>query len=184
MAVFAFSAIAQETLQVDITKLSQQELQLYQKLKQEQQKFDINTITPENVDRYAQMGKGLGIAINEGLSAVTTNVEQFAQTGAGKWLMILITWKVMGDDAIGLTRTLVQWMVGGFLLLVGVPFWIWAFRRNCVLSPVVSVEKSGWFGKKIVYTDRRGPIHENMAILYGICFIVYLGCVTAITFAH
>ena len=182
----AGTAIAQETLQVDITKLNQQELQVYQKLKQQQQEdqMSLSNLSPEKVDRYAQMGKGVGIAINEGLGAVTKNVEQFSQTSAGKWLMVLITWKVMGQDAIGLTRSVIQWLIGGILLLVGIPFWIWIIKRNCVNRPIASIEKAWGFTKKVVYEERSSPIHEDMTLAYGACFLVYLGCVAAITFLH
>lgn len=185
--MLASTAIAQQqdTLQVDITKMSQQELLVYQQLKQKeaQSAMSLENLTPENVNKYAQMGKGMGIAINEGLGAVTTNVEQFSQTSAGKWLMLLITWKVMGTDAIGLTRTVVQWMVGGLLLIVGIPFWIWIVRRNCVLPPIKSIEKTGFWGKKVTYSDRP-PVHEDSTVFYGLGFLVYLAVTAGITFVH
>jgi len=184
-AVFAFTAVAQENLQVDVTKLTSQQLQVYQELKQQQAKnaMSLDNLSPEKIDRYAQMGKGLGVAINEGLGAVTKNVEQFSQTSAGKWLMVLITWKVMGADAIGLTRTIVQWIFGGGLLVVGVPFWIWLVRRNCVNAPIAVIERTGFWAKKIVFKDRP-PIHEEWTIAYGACFLIYLASCAAITFAH
>lgn len=187
--VLTLTAFAQnETVQVDITKLSQQELQLYQQLKQKQASaaatLDLESLTPEKVDKYAQMGKGLGIAINEGLGAVTKNVEEFSQTSAGKWLMVLITWKVMGVDAIGLARTTLQWAVGLGLFIVGIPFWIWLIRRNCVLRPVASVEKLGFWTKKITYDVNRYPLHNEYILAYGACFAVYLGLTVAIMFTH
>lgn len=187
--VFAFSALAQQpdTVQVDVTKLTGQQLQVYQELKAMQARQAASTslenLTPEKVDKYAQMGKGLGIAINEGLGAVTKNVEGFAQTSAGKWLMILITWKVMGADAIGLARTAVQWIVGGTLLFVGIPFWIWLVRRNCVVPPIAVIEKPTFWTKKKVYQNRL-PIHEEYTWGYGLCFLIYLGAIAMITFMH
>lgn len=176
-----------DNVQVDITKLSQEQLRVWQELKKQQaesnSRVTLDTLTPDKVDRYAQMGKGLGIAINEGLGAVTKNVEQFSQTSAGKWLMVLITWKVMGDDAVGLVRSSIQWCTGGLLLLVGIPFWIWIVKRNCVNRPIAAVEKIGVWTKKIVYTDRN-PIHEDMTVVYGLCFLVYLAAVALITFIH
>lgn len=175
-----------DTLQVDVTKLTSDQLRVYQQLKsmQNQNNMSLDTITPEKVDRYAQMGKGLGIAINEGLGAVTKNVEQFSQTSAGKWLMVLITWKVMGQDAIGLTRTLIQWLVGGFLLVVGIPFWVWLIKRNCVNRPIQSIEKLGFWKKKIVYDANRCPVHDDYIAGYLAGLTIYLGIVAAITFIH
>src|ERR1035441_910489 len=90
MATPSFADTA-DTLQVDITKLDQTQLRAYQEMKAMQAKsiLSMENLTPENVNKYAQMGKGLGVAINEGLKAVTTNVEQFSQTSAGKWIMVL-----------------------------------------------------------------------------------------------
>jgi hypothetical protein len=191
--VFIFTLVAgafaaAENVSVDITKLDANQLKVYQEFKQLQAKTAASTalenLTPEKVDRYAQMGKGLGVAINEGLSAVTKNVETFSQTSAGKWLMVLITWKVMGEDAIGLARTAVQWAVGGTLMLVGVPFWIWLVRRNCVQRPIATVERTGFFKRKVTYQDRSEPIHSEWIIAYGACFLIYMGMCALITFIH
>ena len=177
-----------DSVDVDITRLTSTQLQVYQEMKAMQARTasatDLANFTPDKLDKYAQMGKGLGIAINEGLGAVTKNVEQFAQTSAGKWIMVLVTWKVMGEDAINLTRTAVQYLTGGMLLLVGVPFWIWLVRRNCVQRPIVSAEKLGFWTKKITYSDRSEPLHADYIIGYGMVFILYLGAVAAITFIH
>ena len=186
MLALATPAFA-DTVEVDITKLDATQLRAYQEMKALAAKSAASTaldnLTPEKVDKYAQMGKGLGIAINEGLGAVTKNVEQFAQTSAGKWIMVLVTWKVMGEDAVNLTRTAVQYLVGGTLFFVGIPFWIWLIRRNCVQRPIATVEKTGFWTKKIVYkTDE--PLHADYIVAYGACFLVYLGATAAITFLH
>jgi hypothetical protein len=174
-----------DTLQVDVTKLDQQQLKVYQEMKamQARSSLSMENLTPDKIDRYSQMGKGLGMAINEGLKAVTTNVEQFSQTSAGKWLMVLITWKVMGEDAVGLARTAVQLTVGLTLFIVGIPFWMWLVKRNCVNRPIAKIEKTGFWTKNIIYTDRLA-LHEGYTIVYGVCFLLYLGAVAAITFLH
>lgn len=188
LALVTPSFAQQDSIQVDVTKLDQNQLRVYQEMKAMQARsaasMALDNLTPEKVDKYAQMGKGLGIAINEGLSAVTKNVEQFSQTSAGKWLMVLITWKVMGEDAIGLARTAIQWCIGGFLLAVGIPFWIWLVKRNCVNRPIVKIEKTGFWTKNIIYSNDRLPIHEEWILVYGLCFLAFLGAVAAITFLH
>lgn len=188
LALTSTSALAdQDNVTVDVTKLTPEQLRVYQQLKTLQNNPNaanaLENLTPEKLDKYAQMGKGLGIAINEGLGAVTKNVESFSQTSAGKWLMVLITWKVMGEDAIGLARTAVQWTVGGLLLLIGIPFWIWIVRRNCVQRPIAAVEKTGFWKKKVDYRDS-DPLHANWVAAYGACFLVYMGVVALITFIH
>ena len=185
LAVPSFAEQA-DTVQVDITKLDQNQLRVYKELKEMQARsaLSLDNLTPDKIDKYAQMGKGLGIAINEGLGAVTKNVEQFAQTSAGKWLMVLITWKVMGADAIGLARTAMQWIIGGGLLVVGIPFWIWIVKRNCVNRPIQSIEKTSFWKSKITYSDCSDPIHGDYTVAYGACFLVYMGMTAAIMFIH
>lgn len=186
MLLLAVPTFAADALQYDRTKLSQQQLLTIQAIEKEQQAngLSLDNLTPEKVDKYAQMGKGLGIAINEGLGAVTKNVEQFSQTSAGKWLMVLITWKVMGEDAVGLVRAGLQWAVGGFLLVAGIPFWIWIIKRNCVQRPIQSIERTSFWKSKITYSDRCDPIHGDYTVAYGACFLVYLGATAAIMFIH
>jgi hypothetical protein len=146
----------------------------------------IENLTPEKVNKYAEMGKGLGIAINEGLGAVTKNVEQFSQTSAGKWLMVLITWKVMGNDAVGLVRQAVQFAIGGGLLILGVPFFIYIYRRNCVAYPLLkSKTKVGFLTIKKEYEGVNDPIHDDAGPWgYGVCFVIFVGICAAIMFTH
>lgn len=185
--VLAISAVAQtETVQVDITKLSQQELLVYQQLKQKQASagISLDKLTPENVDKYAQMGKALGTAVNEGLGAVTKNVEQFSQTSAGKWLMVIISWKVMGQDAVGLVEKGVQYLVGVPMLAIGTILFAWIIRRNCFSRPqLVGATKVGWLTVKREYKGTTDPIwNGEAAFVTVICYAVFIGICCLILF--
>jgi hypothetical protein len=171
-----------------IEDMDVQQFLSYQKMLRQQntKSLPLENLTPENVNKYAQMGKGLGIAINEGLGAVTKNVEQFAQTSAGKWLMVLITWKVMGNDAVGLARTAAQFAVGGTLLVLGVPFFIYIYRRNCVAYPLLkSKTKVGFLTIKEEYAGVNDPIHDDAGPWgYAVSFVIFVGICAAIMFIH
>lgn len=186
VAVFAFSAIAQETLQVDVTKLSQQELALYQKLKKDAQStVNLDNLTPEKIDKYAQIGKAFGSAFKECWTTVSTDAEKFAQSDAGKWAMVLVSWKIMGEDAIGFTKQFVQFITGGALLLVGVPFFVYIYRRNCVSVPIlVSKTKVAFLTVKKEYKGLSSPIHDDAGPLgYAVCFALFVGICVLIMFA-
>lgn len=171
-----------------IEDMDVQQFLSYQKMLRQQntKSLSLENLTPENVNKYAQMGKGLGIAINEGLGAVTKNVEQFAQTSAGKWLMVLITWKVMGNDAVGLARTAAQFIVGGTLLVLGTPFFIYIYRRNCVAYPLLkSKTKVGFLTVKKEYAGVNSPIHDDAGPWgYAVSFVILVGISAAIMFIH
>lgn len=177
-----------DLVRVDVTKLTPAQLKVYQELVQIQNgkvpAIDLENLTADKIDKYAQIGKAFGSAFKECWTTVSADSEKFGQSPAGKWTMILISWKIMGQDAVGLTRTLVQWMVGGLLLVVGIPFFIYAFRRNCILPPLASVKRKGLFQYVKTYREDAYPIHSSEAILYGLVFVIYMGITVAITFVH
>lgn len=181
-AVFVFSAIAQETIQVDVTKLSQQELVLYQKLKRNAQEgINLENLT---LDKYAQIGRAFGSAFKECWTTVSTDAEKFAQSDAGKWAMVLVSWKIMGEDAVGLISRFVRFITGGALLLVGVPFFIYIYRRNCVVHPLlVSKTKVAFLTVKKEYRGVVSPIHDDAGPWgYAMSFATFIGICCLIMF--
>lgn len=193
VAIFALSVTSlgeasqasQTTLEVDITELTTQELMNYQKLKQKEKESStlMANVTPENINKYAEVGKAFGTAFKECWSTVSDDAAAFAQSPAGKWAMVLVSWKIMGEDAITLTRTVIQWIVGSALLIVGIPVWVWIIRRNCVCRPILFIQRTGFFKKKITYQDRP-PLHEDILWGYGVCFGVYLTLAVIVIFIH
>ena len=181
-------AQSSDRVEVDITKLSTEELQVWQKLKTKEAKANevIAVTTPDKMLKYAEVGKAFGQAFKECWSAVSTDAEKFAQSPAGKWAMILVSWKIMGQDAIDITKSVVKWGVGICLLSVGVPFWAYIFNRNCVAKRVLlSKERTGLFAVKKVYDKNMSdPIHgdEGAPILYAVTFAIFIGIVALIMF--
>lgn len=90
--------------------------------------------------KWVGIGHELGTAVNESLSAVTTNANTFAQTGVGKWTIFLVIWKVAGHDIAGL-------VIGVFMMLVAIPIWTYSFYTNCITRRVL-IEDSKTTGKK------------------------------------
>jgi len=74
---------------------------------------------------YMAMGKGVGVAVREGLEAVTDTAAKFANTTPGKFTMFLIAYKIIGIDFI-------KCLVGIPLLIVGTIIFIWSYRKNCI----------------------------------------------------
>lgn len=188
--MLVLAAYGQETPKIDekaIANMTASELEAYQKVLKVQQANAPRQVTePSKLKEYAEVGKAFGTAFKECWSAVSTDVERFAQSPAGKWAMVLVSWKIMGQDAVELTTSVVQWIVGGFLLSVGIPFWIFIFYRNCVAKKVVLIsERTGLFTVKKTYAkDLSSPIHgyDGAPILYGLTFAIYLGIVALIMF--
>lgn len=111
-AVFCFGSMAQDKIDEDaISKMSLSELQAYQKvLRIQKDNSQSPPITVSKLEEYASVGKALGQAFKECWSTVSTDAERFAQSPSGKWTAFLITWKVMGRDAVDLVQMTVRWI--------------------------------------------------------------------------
>jgi hypothetical protein len=93
----------------------------------------------DKVDKYGKwvgVGHELGVAVNESLSAVTTQASNFAQTPVGKWTMFLVIWKVIGKD-------IQAWIYVTLSCIIGLPFWIWSYRKYLPHQVLVSEEYIG-----------------------------------------
>ena len=185
------SALAQETVQVDVTKLSESELRLYQSLKQKQleaaNQITIANASPEKLEKYMQIGKSFGVAFKECWSTVSTDAERFAQSDAGKLTMFLIAWKIVGQDGVNLLEKGIQYSIGIPLLLVGTIFFFYIFRRNCIEQPLlVSRTKIGWFTVKSEYKGMDSAPHgsDGYPILYGIAYAIFIGICCLIIFTN
>lgn len=170
-------AIHGETLQVDITKLTAEQLKTYQQLKQmqAQQETAVESLSPERIDRYAQIGKAFGSAFKECWTTVSTDAEKFANSSAGKWAMILVSWKIMGNDATQLTNQFIHYITGGLLLSVGTLFFIYVFRRNCVSLPRVKSKVTfGPITLKKEYDGMTDPIHSDETPGYYVTYVIFV----------
>ena len=184
--VIAFTSMAQEIITVDVTKLDESQLRVYQQLKQQMNtnSSTLENLTPEKIDKYAQIGKAFESAFKECWSTISTDTERFAQSSAGKWVMVMVTWKIMGDDAINLVSHTIRFGVGSFLLVVGIPFFIYIFRRNCVQIPLLkSKTRVAFLTVKREYEGMSEPIHSYSAGIYGVVFAVFIGIISIIMFA-
>ena len=92
----------------------------------------------------------------------------------------------MGNDAIGLARTVVQFAVGGTMLILGIPFFIYIYRRNCVAYPLLaSKTKVAFLTVKKEYKGVNSPIHDDAGPWgYAVSFFIFVGMCAAIMFIH
>ena len=81
---------------------------------------------------YAEMGRGVGLAVGESLKAVKDVAVDLSNTNVGKFTMFLIAWKVMAKDVIGMGDVVFGYMVGIPLLFVGGAVLLWSYRRQCI----------------------------------------------------
>lgn len=80
--------------------------------------------------KWVGLGKEVGGAVNESLTAITEQTAKFADTRVGKFTMFLIAWKVLGTD-------LIQLVVGILFFFIWIPLWVWSFHANALKRRVL-----------------------------------------------
>lgn len=132
----------------------------------------------ENVTTWAGIGKEVGEAVNGALSAVVVQAENFGKTEVGQFTMILVAWKVLGNDAMH-----IGW--GLIFFTISMSFLFYSYRKTCVVQ---SVERAWFpFGKTIVTyrsgqrEDRSGDIDlAGRQMMHFITFLL-IALITSVT---
>lgn len=76
----------------------------------------------QEASQWVGFGKEVGQAMNEGLSAVVTQADRFGATRVGNFVMLIIAWKVIGNQLLGV-------VLGLPIFIAGVALWVFSMRR-------------------------------------------------------
>lgn len=96
----------------------------------------------ETYGKWVGLGDEVGKAVNSSLAAITTQTANFAETDVGKVTVLLVVWKIIGQDLLGIVFAVCIWVV----LL---PLWIWSLRRTALPYKHVSNETRNEAGKVV-----------------------------------
>lgn len=80
------------------------------------------SVSVDSMGEYAELGKKYGIALSEVAKSIGTTVNELAQTPVGKFMLIMVAYKVMGDGLIGV-------LGGAIWFLTMIPLWVYMFHR-------------------------------------------------------
>jgi|SRR6267378_3707652 len=120
-------------------------------LTQEQKARYAKGPSPEEVSKWAGVGREVGAAVNSSLQAITVQTNEFAKTGVGKVTIALVVWKVLGDQLVHILGGVVE-------LLVFLPLWVWSYRRTCITRTFKMPDKTfklvEYVGKSEAMTPR------------------------------
>jgi uncharacterized protein YxeA len=112
--IFFLLALTVSMFTVAQTNLSQSEFQkLPVEVQQQILSVKQNATTDqqiENIGKWVGLGKEVGLAVNESLSAVTKTASDFAETDLGKLTVGLVIWKVVGHDILQISFGLL-WLI-------------------------------------------------------------------------
>jgi hypothetical protein len=113
-----------------------------------------------HVSGWAGVGKEIGEAVNSSLQAITTQSNNFAQTSVGKLTVLLVIWKVIGDQFLHI-------VIGLLELAIFLPIWIWSYQRTCITRSFKMPDKT----VKVIEYAWKGefsPRTIHMCLMFGI----------------
>lgn len=147
LILFSFSvAFAGTQVTVDLTKLpSNVQSQVLDQLKQDEAKnLDVSQ---EQVEKWANIGKMLAVAMNEFCTTIGVQVNEFIKTPAGMLVSGVLIWKYIGSDILRIILGSVMWfMIMSIICVVGKSL---LFRKKVVTK----IEKDGKTTPKVEYLD-------------------------------
>ena len=125
----------------------------------------IPNVSAQDLSQYADLGKKYGVALSEVAKSVGTTVNELAQTPVGIFMFVMVGWKVMGHDVLGI--------IGGFCwFIVMLPLWVHFFNRLVMKDRKVDEICDPNTGKvtrrtvyPIKYEDGPGPVAVVMMII-------------------
>ncbi len=125
----------------------------------------------ESYGSWVGLGKEVGQAFNEGLTALTEQADKFAKTGVGRFTMLMIAWKVMGKAAL-------QVGFGIIFFIVGFIFFVWSWYLNGRTRKIKTEknEKGQWKYQVVKPSDAA-------QLGYAVWFMAFIGVTCLIIFA-
>lgn len=139
-----FTLVLPAQVQPDKVTISKTELTADQLTKLEaQQKLDLanQQISElqgkiETYGKWVGVGGEVGTAVKEGLTAVVDVADKFGKTDVGKFTLIMVAWKVMGQDVVRILLGLLFFTVLTIIIL--------KVYRRVVIARKVLIENPGF----------------------------------------
>lgn len=113
------------------------------------------------------IGKEIGIATREGLTAVVDTAEKFGSTKVGTFVMVMIAWKIMAKDVLGI-------IIGIPIMLGGVALWVWTMKR-LFFGYRVLVKRDGKLKEYADHPAYKFAGAESRAAI-GVAAVCSIGC--------
>ncbi len=115
----------------------------------------------DKMAEYAEIGQKYGVALAATAKELGIAADEILNTTVGKIALVLIVWKVMGEELVGIIVG-IPYMVLGFLA------WFYMFRRMCVISSVTREPVEGsYFKKKTVVYHNTDKTWDTRWVMLG-----------------
>ena len=138
---------------------------------------------------YAEMGRGVGLAVGESLKAVKDVAVDLSNTNVGKFTMFLIAWKVMAKDVLDMGDTVFGYLVGIPFLVISLLLCALSYYRQCMPRRVLIEKGPGlliWRSKKFEIFDPAklgGDVTQGERVIFhGITAVILILIGSIMTF--
>lgn len=137
---------AQQT-SVDVSGLSSEQIRQLAAKADEMKKDPVNvsTVVRQEAEAWGQMGANMGKAVVSAAKEVGVAANEFSQTSLGKIVVVLVAYKLVGHDALGI-------LFGTFTLIIGNVLAVWVFVSNRGYTITYDYKPVLWgaFNRKVI----------------------------------
>jgi len=132
--------------------------------------------TVDNMAEYAELGQKYGVALSEVAKSVGTTVNELAQTPVGRFMLVMVAYRVMGSDLLGIFGS-VLWFT------TMIPLWIYMFHRMVLSTRSVkeTLDSSGKVISRVVNPTDWGDSPGVIAII--MMFVMLFICISGFVMA-
>lgn len=132
------------------------------------------TAVVDQVDKWVTIGTNLGKGLAGTAKELGIEVNKFAETPVGKVTAGLIIWKMAGRDLVSLGMHVIG---GPVFFTVMMIFWIWFFRKMCMIVEVTEKTVTDKDGKPTKTKSTVSRLNTNQD---GYIFVTIVGLVAIV----
>ena len=127
--------------------------------------------TVANMSEYAELGQKYGVALSEVAKSVGTTVNELAQTPVGRFMLVMVAYRVMGSDLLGIFGS-VLWFT------TMIPLWVYMFHRMVLSTRSVkeTFDNTGKLASRVVNPADWGDAPGVIAII--MMFVMLFICIS------
>jgi len=129
-----------------------------------------------DLSQYAELGQKYGIALSEVAKSIGVTVNELAQTPVGQFMLVMVAYKVMGNDLLGI--------VGSFLwFTIMIPLWVYMFHRMVLSTRSIkeTFDNTGKLASRVVNPTDWGDAPGVIAII--MMFVMLFICISGFIMA-
>ena len=170
--LFSFSIVAVGQTTLTQEEINQLPIEMQNKIKEVKTKDEVEKQI-EDVGKWANLGKEVGVAVNESLSAVTKTATDFSHTGLGKLTIALVVYKVIGRDIL-------HYFIGFVFLVFSIFLYRFIHKKFCVPQKILDEEVYNEETKKTSKSwsyEKPEDMEEwkiTNIIILGVCIVIFL----------